>query len=68
MFEIKGYVIIVYITLLLSNLVYSADTTSSSDGAKSSGGQDHSFLEVTNSNFKKGYRALKQAKIYKKKR
>ena len=67
MFDIKRYVIIIFVTLLLNNLVYSADTKSSSNGPKSSGGQDHSFLEVTNSNFKKGYKALKQAKIYKKK-
>ena len=67
MFNIKKYVIIIFITLLLSNLVYSADTKSSSNGPLSSGGQDHSFLEVTNSNFAKGYNALKQAKKYKKK-
>jgi tetratricopeptide (TPR) repeat protein len=67
MFDIKRYLIIIFVTLLLSNSVYSADAKSSSNSPKSSGGQDHSFLEVTNSNFAKGYNALKQAKKYKKK-
>ena len=58
------YTALVVITLLLSSSVYSAETKSSSSGPLSDGRQDDSFLRVTNSNYKKGYDAHKQAKKY----
>ena len=42
-------------------------TSANGDGAKSTGREDLSFLNVKNSNFKKGKDALKQAIKYKKK-
>jgi tetratricopeptide (TPR) repeat protein len=66
-FNIMRYTALVVITLLLSSSVYSAETKSSSSGPLSDGRQDDSFLRVTNSNYKKGHDALKQAKKYYKK-
>ena len=65
MFGIKRYIILIFITLLLNtnNSVYSAGS-----GAKSDGRDDLSYLEAKNSNLKKGFDALKQAKKYEKKK
>ena len=60
MLDIKKYIILIFITLLVNSSVYSAVT-------KSDGRPDKSFLKATNSNYKKGYDALKQAKKYDKK-
>jgi len=67
MLNIKKYIILIFITLLLNSSVCSAATKSSSGGPKSDGRQDSSFLNFTNSNYKKGYDALKQAEKYSKK-
>ena len=67
MFNIKGYITLFFIILLLNTSVYSADTKSSSSGAKSDGRQDQSFLKVSSGNYIKGYNAFKQAKKYDKK-
>jgi len=66
MFDIKGYKILIFITLLLtmSSSVYSAGN---STGAKSGGRDDFSYLKAENSNLKRGYDALKQAEKYEKK-
>jgi len=61
---IKKFLIISFIAFFLNFPIYSATKSS---GIKSDGRQDLSFLAVKNSNFKKGYDALKQAKKYAKK-
>ena len=67
MFNIMRYTVLIFITLLLNSSVYSAETKSSSSEFLSDGRQDDTFLEVTNSNYKKGHNSLKQAKKYFKK-
>jgi tetratricopeptide (TPR) repeat protein len=64
---INKYSIVILITFFFNNAVYSAGTDSTSSGAKSDGRQDNTYLKVTNSNYKKGLDALKQAKKYAKK-
>ena len=64
---INKYLVFVLITFFINNSVYSASTSSSSSGAQSDGSEDISFLNVKNSNYKKGLNALKQAKKYEKK-
>ena len=64
---INKYLVFVLITFFINNSVYSASTSSSSSGAQSDGREDISFLNVKNSNYKKGLNALKQAKKYEKK-
>jgi len=64
---IRKYLALILITFVINNYVYSAASSTSSSGAKSDGRQDNSYLEVKNSNYKKGFDALKQAKRYAKK-
>ena len=64
---IRKYLALILITFVINNYVYSATSSTSSSGAKSDGRQDNSYLEVKNSNYKKGFDALKQAKRYAKK-
>ena len=64
---INKYSITILIIFLFNNTVYSAGTGSTSSGVKSDGRQDDTYLKVTNSNYKKGLDALKQAKKYAKK-
>ena len=68
MLAIKRYIAFFLLTLFLNSLVYSKETKSSkSSGAQSDGREDLSYMETKNSNYKKGYDALKQAKRYDKK-
>jgi Flp pilus assembly protein TadD len=61
MLNIKKYLILIFVALLLTinSSVYSAE--------KSGGRDDFSYLKAKNSNLKKGHDALKQAKKYEKK-
>ena len=64
---INKYSIAILITFFFNDAIYSAGTDSTSSGFKSDGRQDNTYLKVTNSNYKKGLDALKQAKKYAKK-
>ena len=64
MFNIKRYIILISITLLLN---ISSSAYSAGNSAKSDGRDDFSYLKAKNSNFKKGLDALKQAKKYEEK-
>tara|TARA_B100000787_G_scaffold73424_1_gene53993 strand:+ start:194 stop:715 length:522 start_codon:yes stop_codon:yes gene_type:complete len=64
---INKCLIFIFIILLFNNSVYSAETKSTSSSAKSDGREDLSFMSVKNSNYKKGFDALKQAIKYDKK-
>ncbi len=64
MFDVKKFIITIFIIFSLNNAVYSAEDAK---GAKSDGSDDSSFLILKNSNYKKGYDALVQAEKYKKK-
>ena len=64
---IRKYLALILITFVINNYVYSAASSTSSSGAKSDGRQDNSYLEVKNSNYKKGFDAIKKAKRYAKK-
>ena len=61
------YLTLILLTFFINNYVYSAAISTSTSGAKSDGRQDDTYLEVKNSNYKKGQDALKQAKKYAKK-
>ena len=63
MFNIKRYIILISITLLLN---ISSSAYSAGNSAKSDGRDDFSYLKAKNSNLKKGHDALKQAKKYEK--
>ena len=64
MFNIKKFIISIFVIFLLNNSVYSAEST---EGPQSDGSDDSSYLITKNSNYKKGYAALVQAERYKKK-
>ena len=64
---IKKYLVLIFIAQLLNSPLYSASSDSSSSGAKSDGRTDKSYMNTKNSNFKKAYDAIKQAKKYEKK-
>ena len=64
---INKYSIAILITFFFNDAIYSAGTDSTSSGFKSDGRQDNTYLKVTNSHYKKGLDALKQAKKYAKK-
>ena len=59
---IKKYLFLSLTIFFINISVYHIGNT---QDAKSQGGEDLSFLNVTNSNFKKGLDAIKQAKKYK---
>ena len=61
---IKKIFLLIFVSIFFNLSVYSAEKSS---GTKSDGRQDNSFLDVKNSNYKKGQDALKQAKKYAKK-
>ena len=61
------YIFILYFSFFLINEIH-AFTDNDGKGAQSTGREDLSFLNVKNSNFKKGKDALKQALKYEKKK
>ena len=62
---IKKYLPLIFIILLFCSFSYSAKSDSAiKDGVWNTGKNDISFLKGKNSNYKKGYDALKQAKKY----
>ena len=61
---IKKFFILIFVTIFLNLPAYSGEKSS---GPKADGRQDLSFLNVKNSNYKKGFDALKQATKYEKK-
>jgi len=63
----KKYLILLFISLLFNNLIYTKGNVSEKDGVWNTGKDDVSHMKGKNSNFKKGYDALKQAKRYDKK-
>ena len=60
----KKYLLTVFITLFFCSPVYSAESKSEKDGVWNTGQDDISYMKGKNSNYKKGYDALKQAKKY----
>ena len=60
----KKYLLTVFITLFFCSPVCSAVSKSQKDGVWNTGQDDISHLKGKNSNYKKGYDALKQAKKY----
>lgn len=64
----KKYLIIIFISLLINALAYPASDNKSKNKNKSDGREDKTYLKAKNSNFKKGFDAMKQAKKYEKKR
>ena len=60
----KKYLLTVFITLFFCSPVYSAASKSEKDGVWNTGQDDISHMKGKNSNYKKGYGALKQAKKY----
>jgi|TARA_B110000037_G_C16839719_1_gene391266 tetratricopeptide (TPR) repeat protein len=64
---ISKYLNFIFIIFLFNSSVCSAGTTSTSSSAKSDGREDLSYMSVKNTNYKKGYDALKQAIKYDKK-
>lgn len=65
---IKKYLILIFISLLFSGLVYSEGNVSSEKSAYKYGKEDLTHLIGKNSNFKKGVDAVRQAKKYDKKK
>jgi len=61
---IKKYLPFIFITFFLCSPVCSAESKSEKDAVWNTGKDDISHLKAKNSNFKKGYDALKQAKKY----
>ena len=64
---IKRYLFFIFVISLFTNPLYSSENTNVKDGVWNTGVDDASHMKATNSNYKKGYDALKQAKRYKKK-
>ena len=60
----KKYLLTVFITLFFCSPIYSAESKSKKDGVWNTGQDDISYMKGKNSNYKKGYDALKQAKKY----
>ena len=60
----KKYLLTVFITLFFCSPVYSAESKSEKDGVWNTGQDDISYMKGKNSNYKKGYDAVKQAKKY----
>ena len=60
----KKYLLTVFITLFFCIPVYSAASESQKDSVWNTGKDDISHMKGKNSNYKKGYDALKQAKKY----